>query len=198
MSRSSNERRRKEYERRVEEDQLLLNVFDELNLPEQQEIEQGIREEQHEPSQQPGTTEGSRSTGGTRRARSQTTWPTDVVHVGEANDEGVPLGKAVKTRLARVCGLTARQRVGINCAGFSSLTQEEKQTLFNECVQKYVAFPEHLLDKGFKLSMKMISKLWRHYKSILIQCLKKGEDPFKTHKELKQEDWDLFVQLHST
>jgi hypothetical protein len=38
-------------------------------------------------------------------------WPTDIMSVGEVNDEGVPLDMTVNTRLSRVCSLSARQRV---------------------------------------------------------------------------------------
>jgi hypothetical protein len=41
------------------------------------------------------------------------TWRTDVMNVGEVNDEGVTLDTTVNTRLCRVCGLAARQRVSL-------------------------------------------------------------------------------------
>jgi hypothetical protein len=34
-------------------------------------------------------------------------WLTDVMNVGEVNDDGVPLDMVVNTRLSRVCGLAA-------------------------------------------------------------------------------------------
>jgi hypothetical protein len=33
------------------------------------------------------------------------TWPTDIMSVGEVNDEGIPLDITVNTRLSKVCGL---------------------------------------------------------------------------------------------
>jgi hypothetical protein len=41
------------------------------------------------------------------------TWPTDIMSIGEVNDEGVPLDTTVNTRLSRVCGLATRQRMSI-------------------------------------------------------------------------------------
>jgi hypothetical protein len=41
------------------------------------------------------------------------TWPTDVISVGEVNDEGVPLDTIVNMRLSSVCGLVVRQRVSL-------------------------------------------------------------------------------------
>jgi hypothetical protein len=41
------------------------------------------------------------------------TWPTDVMSVGQVNDEGVPLDMIVNMRLSRVCGLATQQRVSL-------------------------------------------------------------------------------------
>jgi hypothetical protein len=40
-------------------------------------------------------------------------WPMDVMSVGEVNDKEVPLDMTVNTRLSRVCGQAARQRVSL-------------------------------------------------------------------------------------
>jgi hypothetical protein len=40
-------------------------------------------------------------------------WPTDVMSVGEVNDKVLPLDTIVNTRLSRVCGLAAQQRVSL-------------------------------------------------------------------------------------
>ena len=52
-----------------------------------------------------------------RKKRSQTSWPTDVMSVGEVNDEGLPLDTRVNTRLSRVCGLAAPAKGVANPAG---------------------------------------------------------------------------------
>jgi hypothetical protein len=41
-------------------------------------------------------------------------YPTDVMNVGQVNDEGVPLDKKINIRLSRVCGLAAQQRVSLS------------------------------------------------------------------------------------
>jgi hypothetical protein len=56
----------------------------------------------------------------------------DVMSVGEVNDEGVPLDTTVNTRLSRVCGLAARQRVSLILQGFDDLTENEKDELFKK------------------------------------------------------------------
>jgi hypothetical protein len=40
-------------------------------------------------------------------------WPTDVMSVGQVNDEDVPLDTTVNTRLSRDCGLAAQQRLSL-------------------------------------------------------------------------------------
>jgi hypothetical protein len=58
--------------------------------------------------------------------------------VGEVNDEGVPLDTTVNTRLSRVCGLAARQRVSLIMQGFDDLAENEKGGLFENSIQAYV------------------------------------------------------------
>jgi hypothetical protein len=50
-------------------------------------------------------------------------WPTDVMSVGEVNDEGIPLDTTVNMRLSRVCSLATRQRVSITLQGSDNLTE---------------------------------------------------------------------------
>jgi hypothetical protein len=62
--------------------------------------------------------------------------------VGKVNDEGVPLDMTVNTRLSRVCGLAARQRVSLILHGFNDLSENEKDKLFENSIQPYVQYPE--------------------------------------------------------
>jgi hypothetical protein len=71
-------------------------------------------------------------------------WPTDVMSVGEVNDERVPLHTIVNTRLSRVYGLAARQRVSITLHRFDDLTENEKDELFENSIQAYIQYPEEL------------------------------------------------------
>jgi hypothetical protein len=79
--------------------------------------------------------------------------------VGEVNDEGLPLDTRVNTRLYRVCGLAARQRVSLTLQGFDELTKNEKDELFENFIQAYVQYPEEVKQKGKKLPVNIISCL---------------------------------------
>jgi hypothetical protein len=96
------------------------------------------------------------------------TWSTDVMSVGEVNDDGVPLDMTVNTRLSRVCGLAAQQRVSLILQGFDGLTENEKDELFENSIQAYVQYLEELKQKGKKVALKIISHAWRSYKSKLV------------------------------
>jgi hypothetical protein len=85
--------------------------------------------------------------------------------VGEVNDKGIPLDTTVNTRLIRVCGLAARQRVSLILQGFNDLTKNEKDELFEKSIQAYGPYLEELKQKGKKVAMKIISHGWRRYKS---------------------------------
>jgi hypothetical protein len=78
------------------------------------------------------------------------TWPTDVLSVGEVNDEGVSLDTTVNMRLSMVYGLAVRQRVSLILQGFDDLTKNEKDELFKNSIQAYVQYPEELKQKGKK------------------------------------------------
>jgi hypothetical protein len=67
-------------------------------------------------------------------------WPMDVISVGEVNDEGMPLDTTVNTRLSRICGLDAQQRVSLILQGFDDLTENEKDKLFENSIQAYVQY----------------------------------------------------------
>jgi hypothetical protein len=58
--------------------------------------------------------------------------------VGEVNDEGLPLDMRVNTRLSRVCGVGARERVSLTLQGFDELTENEKDKLFKNSIKAYV------------------------------------------------------------
>ena len=116
--------------------------------------------------------------------------------VREVNEEGQPLDNKTLTRLKRVCSLVARQKVNINLESFEKL--QNKDSIFNNHIQRYVIFPENLKEKAQKLCMKMISSRWRDYKSHLIKIMRNGEEPFGRYKHLSREDWNSFVARCST
>jgi hypothetical protein len=96
-------------------------------------------------------------------------WLTNVMNVSQINDEGVPLDMEVNTRLSRVCGLAAQQRVLLTLQGFDELIKNEKDELFGNSIQAYIQYLEELKQKGKKVAMKIISHDWRKYKSKLVK-----------------------------
>jgi hypothetical protein len=108
--------------------------------------------------------------------------------VGEVNDESLPLDTRVNTRLLRVCGLAAWQRVSLNLQGFDVLTDNEKDELFENSIQAYIQYLEELKQKGKKLAMKIISHAWRSYKCKLVMIWRNQDTPFNTYKDLSEED----------
>jgi hypothetical protein len=121
-------------------------------------------------------------------------WSTDVMSVGEVNDEGVPLDTTENVRLSRVCGLATRQRVSLILLGFDDLTKNEKDKLFKNSIQAYVQYPEELKQKGKKVTMKIISHTWRNYKSKLMKIWRNQDIPFRKYKDVTKEDWARFVE----
>jgi hypothetical protein len=100
----------------------------------------------------------------------------------------------VNTRLYKVCGLAARQRVSLTLQGFNELTENKKDELFKNSIQAYVQYLEELMQKGKKLPMKNISHIWRSYKSKLVKIWRNQDTPFNMYKDLSEEDWARFVE----
>jgi hypothetical protein len=71
-------------------------------------------------------------------------WLTVVMSFSYVNDEGVPLDTVVNTRLSRICGLAARQKVSLTLQGFNDLTKNEKVKLFEKSIPAYVQYLEEL------------------------------------------------------
>jgi hypothetical protein len=110
---------------------------------------------------------------------------TDVMSVGEVNDEGFPLDTRVNTRLSRV---------SLTLQGFDELTENEKDEVFENSIQAYVQYPEKLKQKGKKVAMKIISHAWRSYMSNLVKIWRNQDTTFATYKNLSEEDWARFVE----
>jgi hypothetical protein len=71
-------------------------------------------------------------------------WSTDAMSFGEVNDERVSLDMTVNTRLFRICGLAAPQRVSLILQGIDDLTKNEKDELFKNSIQAYSQYSEEL------------------------------------------------------
>jgi hypothetical protein len=121
-------------------------------------------------------------------------WSMGVMSVGEVNDEGIPLDTTVNTRLCRVFGLAARQRVSLILQGFDDLTKNEKDELFKNSIQAYVQYPEELKQKGKKLAIKIIYHAFRSYKTKLVKIWRNHDTPFHMYKDVTEEDWARFVE----
>jgi hypothetical protein len=107
---------------------------------------------------------------------------------GEVNEDGQPLDHRTLTRLSRVCGLTAHQRVPLTLEKFDDLIKDEKNELFANSIQLYVVYLEELKEKGKRATMKGISHSWRGYKNRLVTCSRKKQNPFEKFKDLNEED----------
>jgi hypothetical protein len=118
----------------------------------------------------------------------------DVMSVGEVNDEGIPFDTTVNMRLFRVYGLATWQRVSLIQQGFDDLTKNEKEELFENCIQAYIQYSEELKKKGKKAAMKIISHAWRSYKSKLVKIIRNQDTPFRKYKDVTKEDWVIFVE----
>jgi hypothetical protein len=121
------------------------------------------------------------------KARTRTMWPTDVMNVGEVNEDGQPLDQHTQMRLSRVCGLAARQRVPLTLEKFEDLTENKKNELFVNSIQRYVVYLEELKEKGKMAAMKGISHSWRGYKNRLVTCLRKNRTPLRSSKTWKKK-----------
>jgi hypothetical protein len=110
------------------------------------------------------------------------------MNAGKVNEDGQPLDQRTLTRLSRVCGLTARQRVLLTLKKFEDLIEDEKSELFANSIQRCVVYLEELKEKGKMAAMKGISHSWRGYKNRVVTCLRKKQNPFEKFKDLKEED----------
>jgi hypothetical protein len=101
------------------------------------------------------------------------------MNAGEVNEDGQPLDQRTLTRLSRVCGLTARQRVLLTLEKFEDLTEDEKNELFVNSIQRYVVYPEELKQKEKRAAMKGISHSWRGYKKQTCDVSEKKTKPIR-------------------
>jgi hypothetical protein len=115
------------------------------------------------------------------------------MNADEVNEDGQPLDQRTLMRLSRVYGLAGRQRVPLTLEKFEHLTEDEKNELFVNSIQRYIVYLEELKEKGKRAAMKGISHSWRGYKNRLVTCLRKKQNPFKKFKDLKEEDWERFI-----
>ncbi|TVU19977.1 hypothetical protein EJB05_36162, partial [Eragrostis curvula] len=139
------------------------------------------------------TRAGSR-TGQVRKPRKPTQWPKDKMFVVDADEEGKPLDLEVSTRLSIIWGLCSRQKVPILLGSIDELSDDQREFIFKEVVQKYVEYPEHLKQIGYKYCIHKIGQLARRFKCDLVKYyVREDKEPFEEYPHLNREDWDMFV-----
>ena len=83
---------------------------------------------------------GACSTSQRRKPRAQTKWPTDIIKVADFDSDGFPTNDDGMICWRLICGLIARQRVGIN-VHFEDLDEPARQGLF-DIMKQYLQFSE--------------------------------------------------------
>jgi hypothetical protein len=119
------------------------------------------------------------------------------MNAGKVNEDGQPLDQLTLMRLSKVCGLTAWQRVPLTLEKFEDLSEDEKNELFMNSIQRYVVYAKELKEKGKREPMNGISHSWRGYKNRLVMCLRKKQNPFEKFKDLK-EHREKFVSKYES
>ena len=76
------------------------------------------------------------------RNRTVTQWPDDKLYVMRLTLTGFPTEKRAQIRMRRLVGLIARQRISLVVPSFSSLSEQDKIIIFDECVQPWLEFLE--------------------------------------------------------
>jgi hypothetical protein len=84
--------------------------------------------------------------------------------------------------------------VSLTLQRFNELTKNEKDELFKNSIQVYIQYPEEPKQNGKKIATKIISHAWRSYKSKLVKLWREKKSPFRTYKELREEDWVRFIE----
>jgi len=140
---------------------------------------------------------GACSTSQCRKPRAQTKWPSDIIKVAGFDSEGFPTNNDGMKCWRLICGLIARQRVGIN-VHFEDLDEPARQGLF-DIMKQYLQFPEGTseaeLNRVRGAACKSIAKLHRSFKSNLVRnYVNEGKEPFELHKHLDRQDWEMFME----
>jgi hypothetical protein len=134
-----------------------------------------------------------------RRKRTVTRWPDDKITVTELTPARIPTEKRARLRMRRLIGLIARQRISLVLPSFNTLTEEDKMTLFEDCVQHWLERPNDLKATACKKIMQLVAKSWRTHKSYLTRnFIIPGLDAMVKHTYIPKGDWAAFVQLKGT
>jgi hypothetical protein len=118
---------------------------------------------------------------------------TDVMSVGEVNDEGVPLDTTVN-EIVHGSWSSCPAKSIVNPIGIDDLTENKKDEHFENSIQAYVQYPKELKQKEKKIVMKIISHAWRRYKRKLVKIWRDQDTPFHKYKDLTKDDWVRFIE----
>ena len=114
----------------------------------------------------------------------------------ELTSTRIPIEKRAQIIMRRLVGLIARQRISLVLPSFNSLSEQDKMTIFDECVQPWLEFPEELKATACKKIMQMVAKSWRTHKTDLTRnFINKGLVTTVKHTYIPKEDWAAFVKL---
>ena len=69
-----------------------------------------------------------------------------------------PIEKRAQIRMMGLVGLIARQRISLVLPSFNSLSEQDKITIFDECVHPWLEFLEELKATMCKKIMQMVAK----------------------------------------
>ena len=111
------------------------------------------------------------STSQRRKPRAQTKWPSDNIKVIGIYGDGFQTNDDSLKWWRLICGLIARQRVGINVK-FEDVNEPVRLSLF-KIMKEYLEFPkgtsEAQMNRVRGVAWKPIAKLHRHFKSNLVR-----------------------------
>jgi hypothetical protein len=118
---------------------------------------------------------------------------TDVMSVGEVNDEGVPLDTTVN-EIVHGSWSSCPAKSIVNPIGIDDLTENKKDEHFENSIQAYVQYSKEPKQKEKKIVMKIISHAWRRYKRKLVKIWRDQDTPFHKYKDLTKDDWVRFIE----
>jgi hypothetical protein len=143
--------------------------------------------------------QASQPRGRCRRKRKVAKWPTDQIVVRELTEDGMPTEEKAMTRMRKLAGLIARQRLSLVMPSFDVLTDDDKKQLFDECVEPSLHFEVNLRPTALKMMMRIVKHSWRTYKSELVRLfVRPGLNAREKHPFIPLQEWEAFVALHNT
>ncbi|KAK1351953.1 hypothetical protein POM88_053834 [Heracleum sosnowskyi] len=118
----------------------------------------------------------------------------DVEKTIELNEYGRPKPGKWKSQFTTYIGVIGRQRVDINTESWKVVNQGLKNTIWQDIKGEWnIKDDEHK-----KRIMKRVGKLWKDFKSRMVDKLFEGEDPCEKYDYIKKEQWEKFRKAKET